>query len=126
MNVESDVPVRECMSTPVETVATETSLVEAAQTMRNASISALVVMSEPRSIVTSTDFVDAVAKERDVTSLSTADISTAVVTTVEPDLPLTQAAATMTRHDSSHLPVAEAGELVGMLSKTDLARYQAD
>jgi CBS domain-containing protein len=61
MNVESEVPVRECMSTPVETVATETSLVEAAQTMRNASISALVVMSEPRSIVTSTDFVDAVA-----------------------------------------------------------------
>lgn len=113
------------MSSPVETVPPDTPLVEAAGRMRDANIRAVVVTTDPLSIVTSTDVVDAVADGRVPSELSVTDVATEVTTTAAPDQSLRTAASLMLRNDSSHLPVTEDGSLVGMLSKTDVTQSRS-
>lgn len=126
MGTRTPVPVREYMSQPVETVSADTSLVDAAQVMRDERINSLIVEGDDHAILTSTDVVEVVADGRDTSALTAADAATTVIATVDPDLPLTQAASTMLRHDSSHLPVVDGEEIVGILSQTDIARNRAE
>jgi len=122
MGTRTPVPVREYMSESVETVTADTPLADAAQTMREQRINSLIVEGDEHAILTSTDVVGVVADRREITELTAVAAATAVITTVEPDLPLTQAASMMLRHESSHLPVVDGGEIVGILSQTDIAR----
>jgi CBS domain-containing protein len=114
------------MTSPVETVPVGTSLAEAARRMRDEDISSLLVEGDSYAILTSTDVLDVVANGNEIAELSASDAATDLVVTAEPDQPLTQAAATMLSHGSSHLPVIEDGELVGILSKTDITKDRAD
>jgi CBS domain-containing protein len=113
------------MSTPLETIEPDATLVDAATRMRDEDIKALVVRTEQPSIVTSTDLVGATAAARDPTGTTVSDVMTDVVETVSPGHLLEEAAGKMARSDFSHLPVVEDGECIGMVSATDITRQHA-
>jgi len=73
------------MSTPLETVAADATVRDVAERMREADVSALVVRTSPRAIVSSTDVLDAVADGRAVSELQVADVMTTDIETVTPD-----------------------------------------
>ncbi|MCU4801293.1 CBS domain-containing protein [Halobacteria archaeon HArc-gm2] len=119
MDTQQKTRVREVMSTPLETIAPSASVKEAAQRMREKDISALVVTTGPRSIVTSTDVLDSVAQGQDPTEAVVSDVMTESVETVTPDLYMEEVAAMMTMYEIQHLPVVDDG-YVGMISSTDV------
>ena len=117
--------VGDVMSTPLETITPDTTVVEAAARMREEEISALFVTAGVPSIVTSTDVLDAVAEERDLAELRVADVMTSPVESIPPDVSLREAAAMMTSLGIKHLPVTadsvHGDDFVGMVSSTDVA-----
>ena len=112
--------VDEVMSTPLETVSKGATIQDAATIMRDNEITALVVTTDPPSIVTSTDLVDVAAEGRDPTEVRVADVMTESVETVPPDIYLEEVAAMMTSLGVGHLPVVEKDDYVGMISSTDV------
>ncbi len=58
--------------------------------------------------------------------VSAADIMRTDVVAVEPDAPLTEAAQLMLQHKISGLPVVENGQLVGILTESDILRAIVD
>jgi CBS domain-containing protein len=111
--------VEDVMSSPLETISKDATVMEATERMRELDINALVVTTSPRAIVSSTDVLDAVAEGRDVTELAVADVMTTDVETVTPDLYMEEVAAMMTTYDVKHLPVVD-DDYVGMISSTDV------
>ncbi|WP_331235875.1 CBS domain-containing protein [Natronorarus salvus] len=116
--------VEEVMSSPLETISRTATVREAVQRMRDREINALVVRTDPPSIVTSTDVLDAVAAGKDPADLQVSDVMTESVETVPESLFLEEVAAMMTSFGIRHLPVTDFDDdLVGMVSSTDLANY---
>ncbi|MFB6270071.1 MAG: cyclic nucleotide-binding/CBS domain-containing protein [Halobacterium sp.] len=114
--------VRDVMSSPLETIAADATVKEAAQRMREKDISALVVTTTPRAIISSTDVLDAVADGRDVAELAVSDVMTTDVETAAPDLYMEEVAAMMTTYGIKHLPVVD-DDYVGMISSTDVTAH---
>jgi len=114
--------VRDVMSSPLETVRKDATVQEAAERMRDGEISALVVVTSPRAIVSSTDVIEAVADGRDVSQLRVADVMTTDVETVTPDLYMEEVAEMMTTYGIKHLPVVD-DDYVGMVSSTDVTAF---
>ncbi|MWV65056.1 CBS domain-containing protein [Halorubrum sp. JWXQ-INN 858] len=114
--------VSEVMSTPLETIAPDASIQEAARRMREKDISALVVTTGPRSIVTQSDVIGAVADGLSVEETPVSDVMTREVETVTPDLLMEEVAAMMTMYGVKHLPVVE-DDYVGMVSSTDVTAH---
>ncbi len=110
------------MSTPLETISKDATVREAAQRMRDADISALVVTTTPRAIISSTDVLDAVAGGDDVSALRVSDVMTTDVETATPDLYMEEVAAMMATYGIKHLPVVE-DDYVGMISSTDVTAH---
>lgn len=113
--------VDDVMSTPLEMVSKDATLEEAATLMTDGEISALVVSTDPPSIITSTDIVAAAADGHAPTDLTVSDVMTKSVETVPPDLYLQQVAAMMTNFGIKHLPVTDGDDYIGMVSSTDVA-----
>jgi len=110
------------MSTPLETISADATVMEAAQRMRDRNINALVVLTTPRAIVSSTDVIGAVADGKDVTELQVDDVMTTDVETATPDLYMEEVAAMMEMYDIKHLPVVE-DDYIGMVSSTDVTAH---
>ena len=110
------------MSTPLETIAPEESVAAAAKLMVEHDIAALVVTASRHGIVTSTDIIEAVAADADLTELTVEDIMTENVETVTPDLYMEEVAAMLTTYDIKHLPVVD-DDFVGMISSSDVTAH---
>ena len=122
MEQNTGVRVDEVMSTPLERISKGATVQEAAEQMRAADISALVVRTDPPSIVTSTDILGVAADGTAPDEVQVADVMTESVETVPPDLYLEEVAAMMTTFGIKHLPVVEGDDdYVGMISSTDVA-----
>jgi CBS domain-containing protein len=121
MSLKNEQRVRAVMTTPLETVSRNATVSEAATTMREKGIRALVVTTSPPAILTSTDVLAAVADGRDVSHLSVAEIMTESVETVPATIRTGEAAAMMESLGVNHLPVREGSDYVGMISWADLA-----
>jgi CBS domain-containing protein len=119
MSSTDRITVEDVMSTPLETIGKDEPVREAARRMRSKDINALVVRTTPRSIVSSTDVLDAVAQGMDVEVLTVADVMTTDVETATPDLYLAEVAQMMTTYGIKHLPVVD-DDYVGMVSSTDV------
>ncbi|WP_323191158.1 CBS domain-containing protein [Halostella sp. PRR32] len=120
---ETDRPtVEDVMSTPLETISKDATVMEAAQRMEEKEISALVVPTSPRSIISSTDVLSAVAAGRDTSELQVSDVMTTDVETATPNLYMEEVAAMMTNYGIKHLPVVD-DDYVGMVSSTDVAAH---
>lgn len=121
MALDEQIRVEEVMSTPLVTISADATVMDAADRMRSEDISALVVTTDPPSIVTSTDVLDAAADGHDPAELRVADVMTRSVETVPQDLFLEEVAAMMTSFGIKHLPVVDVDEeYVGMISSTDV------
>ncbi|QCW02347.1 cyclic nucleotide-binding/CBS domain-containing protein [Natrinema pallidum] len=114
--------VADVMSTPLETISGDETVMEATKRMRETEINALVVRTSPRAIISSTDVLDAVAAGRDVSELTVSDVMTTDVETATPDLYMEEVAAMMTTYGIKHLPVVD-DDYVGMVSSTDVTAH---
>ncbi|MFC6955083.1 MULTISPECIES: cyclic nucleotide-binding/CBS domain-containing protein [Halorubellus] len=119
MNSSDRVTVEDVMSSPLETVSKDATVMKATKRMRELDINALVVPTNPRGIISSTDVLDAVAEGRNVSELTVGDVMTEDVETVSPDLYMEEVAAMMTTYGIKHLPVVD-DDYVGMISSTDV------
>jgi CBS domain-containing protein len=116
------VTVRDVMSAPLETIPADATVMEAVKRMREKDINALVVLTSPRAIISSTDVLDAVADGQDLTELQVADVMTTDVETASPDLYMEEVAAMMDTYGIKHLPVVD-DDYVGMISSTDVTAH---
>lgn len=119
MSTNDRIQVKDMMSTPLKTISANATVTEAAKVMRDNGISALVVTTSPRAIISSSDVLDAAAEGHDPTQVKVADVMTKDVETVTPDLYMEEVAAMMTTFGIKHLPVVD-DEYVGMVSSTDV------
>jgi CBS domain-containing protein len=122
MDLDDRTRVADVMSAPLETVAADAPVRDAARRMRDRDIGALVVTAGGGCIVTQGDVVGAVADGLDPETTSVRDVMTEDVETVTPDLLMEEVAAMMTMYGVKHLPVVD-DDYVGMVSSTDVAEH---
>jgi CBS domain-containing protein len=117
--------IREVMSPNVVTIDRKASLEEAARSMRDADVGALVAVNEDGGvlgIVTDRDIVvRGLAEAGDPKSMTVEDISSEGLVTVRPDAPVEEAVRLMRDRTVRRLPVVEGGRPVGIVSIGDLA-----
>jgi CBS domain-containing protein len=120
-----DVFVGQLMSSDIRSVTPDTLVADAADVMLDNDIGSVVVVEEDelRGILTRTDFVDIVAKSRPKAETPVSDyMSTDIVTAGAQD-PIRDVADAMTEHGFHHMPVVSDGEVIGMITSSDLAAY---
>jgi CBS domain-containing protein len=112
----------EIMQTDLVAVAPDTTVREAAVVMTGRRVGACLVMDGPRlaGIFTERDLLRVFAEGADVRERPVADLMTREVTMAPPDADVVWAADTMKRIRARHLPVAEGGNVVGIVSLSDL------
>ncbi len=112
--------VKDLMKRDVTTIGVRESAGDALQRMRGKRIRHLVVM-EKREIVGVLADRDLLGNnDRELASLPVGDIMTSDPATIEPDDPISKAANRMRGRGIGCLPVVEGGNLVGILTTTDL------
>ena len=120
--------VQRLMTSPVLTVEPETPVDEIADAMLTEEIRSIVAIDDdctPIGILTSTDFVRIVADGTPKTTTTVGDHMTRAVVTTTPETPVPDVADQMVANGISHLPVVDDGEVVGLISATDLTGYVA-
>ena len=121
-----DIFVGRLMSAPVETVSPDTTVRDAARIMREEGIGSVAVVDEDDSllgILTSTDFVSAVADERSMAETMVTEFMTEDVITTDANESIRDVADVMTEHGFHHVPVVEDSQLIGIITTTDLTAY---
>jgi|SRR6056297_3539620 len=122
----TDIFVGRLMSSPVETVAPETPVQQAATVLLDRDIGSVVVVDDDNGLVgilTTTDFVRITADDT-ATEATVADYMTTDVVTATANGSIVDVAETMVDNGFHHLPVVddEAG-VIGMVTTTDLTAY---
>lgn len=122
-----DIFVGRLMSTPVETVTPDTLVEDAADRMLTGEIGSLVVVDDDNDllgILTTTDFVDIVAKSKPKAETTVERyMSTDVITAAAGDS-IQDVADQMVEHGFHHMPVVDDEEgVIGMITTTDMAAY---
>jgi len=116
--------IRDVMTPDPVTVATTTSLEQAARHMRDAGIGNVIVLEGERitGILTDRDIVvRAVAEGWDPSQTPVGDVASRELTTISPDETVDAAVALMRERSIRRLPVVESGQPVGIVSLGDLA-----
>ena len=120
---EHDTNVESLMTSPVETIAPDASLADAATRLTEQSIGSLVVgEGQLRGIITESDIVTAVSDELDPETPVTELMSDPVVTIRRTET-LQAAAERMGHNGVKKLPVVEGGSAIGIITTTDLALH---
>lgn len=122
----NDIFVGQLMSSPVQTVAPEEPIHEAATVMLGQDIGSVVAVddqSRPEGILTTTDFVRLAADCGSPEESSVADYMNAVEATARANETIQEAADTMMDHGVHHLPVVDEDRVIGILTTTDLTAY---
>ena len=119
--------VSDLMAAAPVTCAPDNRIVEAAQLMRDRRISCLCVCDGPRlvGIVTVRDFTNRALAEGLSPETPVSAIMTPDPITLPPSAIGTDVLHTMMERHLGHLPIVEAGRLVGIVTQTDLTRFQA-
>jgi len=120
-------PLAVMMSRRILTASPSMPVVQAARTMCDAKIGALLVLEEDGryiGIVSETDLVRKVlAAEREVSQVLVSEVMMAPIITIEIDRSAHEASDLMAERAIRHLAVTEDGRIVGILSVRDLLRY---
>lgn len=116
--------VQTAMSDTVATVSPDASATDAANLLRRREVGSLVVVAAEAAvgIVAESDFVALVGEDADPATPVSAFMSAPVVT-VTPETTLADAATTMREEGVKKLPVLADGDLVGVVTTTDLAHF---
>jgi CBS domain-containing protein len=122
--------VSERMSTDVSAVRPDTTLVEAAQQMRISGVGGIPVLDREREcagILTERDIVVRVLAEgREPLAAFVRDVATMHPVTCSPGEDIALVAERMRENEVQHLPVCEAGEVVGVISLADIVFRRPD
>ncbi len=117
-------PVSEIMSRPVERIAPDASITDAAATLSQAHVGSLILGEGIlEGIVTETDIVRAVGEEVDLAGTPVSTIASDPVVTIRPHETVRTAGERMGHNGVKKLPVTEDGEPVGIVTTTDLAHF---
>ena len=120
--------IREVMTSPAIRVSPVEGVNVAARTLANYNIGALPVCDEEgklQGVVTDRDIVTrCLAADRSPQKTKVADVMTAQVLSVSPDMEVSAAAHLMGRQQVRRLPVVENGKVCGMVSLGDLAGHE--
>lgn len=122
-----DLFVGDVMTQPVRTILPETTACDVATLFAEHDVgSAVVVDSETgeyRGIVTDSDIMQQVAAGADIDSVRVAAFLSTPLVTIASTEDIHAAATLMTEHSIRRLPVIDDGDLVGILTTTDLTHY---
>jgi CBS domain-containing protein len=122
-----DIFVARLMSTDLETVGPDALVEDAARQMQGAGVSSLVVVDDDGhllGILTTTDFVDIVAKSKPKAQTTVERYMTTDVVTTDAQASIREVADVMLEHGFHHLPVVDDEEgVIGIISTTDLTAY---
>jgi CBS domain-containing protein len=121
-----DVFVGSLMSSPVHTVGANTPLQNAGRLMLEHGIGSVIVVDDDgqlEGILTATDFIRLIAEgDPDPSATVSASMSTDVTTTTANES-IQHVADLMVEHDFHHVPVLDEGEVIGVITTTDLTAY---
>jgi CBS domain-containing protein len=121
--------VREAMLTDPKALPVSASVTEAGELLTRPEVRAVLVVDGDRlvGVVTCEGLVaQVVAAGRDPRSTTVGEVAAPAELTVLPDLPVEDAYRLMEAEDVERLPVTENGRLVGVLSRSALARRLAE
>jgi len=122
-----DIFVARLMSSDLQAVGPDTLVEDAATQMQDNGVGSLVVVDGDNrllGILTTTDFVDIVAKSKPKAQTTVERYMTTDVVTTDAQTSIVDAADLMIEHSIHHLPVIDDEEgVIGMISTTDLAGY---
>ena len=114
------------MSSPITMVPPETTVREAARLMRDNDIGSVIVVDDDDElcgILTSTDFVDAVADDRSMAETPVTEFMTEDVITTTANQEIRDIADLLVEHGFHHVPVVEEGTVIGIVTTSDLTAY---
>lgn len=119
---------RELMHKDVRTIDEKVTLRAAAETMRDANVSCLVVERQGQGdafgIITRKDVLEGLVLLAETSkALLVEDVMAKPAITVTPDLSISHCLQMMRMVGVRRMPVVDAGELVGILSNTDVFRH---
>ena len=118
--------VRDIMTKHVVTIDENRTAFEAAKIMTEKGISSLIVLKDqnPVGIVTERDFVKKICiKELKISHVKVNEVMSKIRTFADPDIPIEVAVQRMVNHKIRRLPIMETGQVVGIITVTDLAKY---
>jgi CBS domain-containing protein len=118
--------VRDIMTKHVVTIDENRTALEAAKIMTEKGISSLIVLKDqnPVGIVTERDFVKKICiKELKISHVKVNEVMSKIRTFADPDIPIEVAVQRMVNHKIRRLPIIETGQVVGIITVTDLAKY---
>jgi CBS domain-containing protein len=118
--------VRDIMTKNVVTIEVNRTALEAAKIMAEKGISSLIVLNDqdPVGIVTERDFVKKICiKELNVSRVKVNEVMSKIRTFADPEIPIEVAVQRMVNHKIRRLPIMETGQVVGIITVTDLAKY---
>jgi CBS domain-containing protein len=118
--------VKDIMTKEVVTIDGTKTALDAAKLMSEKGISSLIVVKEglPEGIITERDFIKKVcSKELEISKVNIFEIMSRIRTFAEPDTPIEVAVQRMANKRIRRLPVMQQGQVVGIITVTDLAKY---
>ena len=118
--------VRDIMTKHVVTIDESRTALEAAKIMTEKGISSLIVLKDqnPVGIVTERDFVKKICiKELKISHVKVNEVMSKIRTFADPEIPIEVAVQRMVNHKIRRLPIMETGQVVGIITVTDLAKY---
>jgi CBS domain-containing protein len=124
---ELSLKVEDLMIRDVITVDANITIREAAQIMNKFEIGCLLAIDEGKAvgIITERDLLKRiVAESRNATKTKVKDVMSSPLIVVEPDMELEDAAKLMFEMKIKKLPVVEGKRLIGLITLTDIARFQ--
>lgn len=119
-------PIRDVMTSDVETIDAEASLTDAAESMIESNVGSLVIVDEDDhliGILTQTDIVEFAADTDAVTGSDVPPVREKMATdivTVSRNAVFEDAVEKLLSNDIHHLPVVDEGKLAGIITTTDL------
>lgn len=119
-------PIRDVMTTDVETIEPDALMTDAARKMSDTNIGSLVIVDEnesPTGIISQTDIVEFAAELESITGNDIPPVREWMATdvvTVSRDSVFEEVVKKLVSNDIHHLPVVDNGELVGIVTTTDL------
>ncbi len=117
--------VEDLMSRKVVTVETSSTVFDAAREMLDHDIGCVIVLVSRKvsGIATKSDVIrEAVMKRLDPQKMGVETVMTKPAITIQASSSLSEASELMSKHNITKLPVLEKGELVGIITSSDLVR----
>lgn len=120
-----NVKATDVMQRQVETLSSQMTVAEAREAFSNSRLRGFPVTEQGKlvGIITQTDMAKLAARPGD---LPLSEIMTPQPITVKPQTSLSQVLYVLDRHQLAHLPVTQGSRLVGIITRTDIIRAEAD